>query len=216
MTNSTICFVLIRGLLREARHWGILPGLIQEQYPNALILTPDIPGNGRLNHLTSPNTIAGMTDALREQVPQNFPVKLIAISMGGMIAIDWMVRYPSKVSSAVLINTSLSNISPFYQRLRWQNYPKIIKLLVSAMRDREQLILALTSNKHAHNAELLSEWQRWQHENPVSNASAKSQLLASAIFSTIVSQINNFPIELVKLCSNGKVFPHFFHNTNHF
>ena len=32
----------------------------------------------------------------------------------------------------------------------------------------------------------------------------------------IVSQINNFPIELVKLCSNGKVFPHFFHNTNHF
>ena len=32
----------------------------------------------------------------------------------------------------------------------------------------------------------------------------------------IVSQINNFPIELVKLCTNGKVFPHFFHNTNHF
>lgn len=198
MTDSTICFVLIRGLLREARHWGILPGLIQEQYPSALILTPDIPGNGRLNHLTSPNTIAGMTDALREQIPQNYPVKLIAISMGGMIAIDWMERYPSKVSSAVLINTSLSNISPFYLRLRWQNYPKIIKLLMSAKRDREQLILALTSNKHAHNAELLSEWQRWQQENPVSNASAKNQLLASSTFST-----SSIPVQPVLIISSS-------------
>ena len=198
MTDSTICFVLIRGLLREARHWGILPGLIQEQYPSALILTPDIPGNGRLNHLTSPNTIAGMTYALREQIPQNYPVKLIAISMGGMIAIDWMERYPSKVSSAVLINTSLSNISPFYLRLRWQNYPKIIKLLMSAKRDREQLILALTSNKHAHNAELLSEWQRWQQENPVSNASAKNQLLASATFST-----SSIPVQPVLIISSS-------------
>lgn len=184
MTDSKLCFVLIRGLLREARHWGKIPGLLQKQYPNVLILTPDIPGNGKLSHLTSPETIEGMTDALREQVPKDYPLQLIAISMGGMIAIDWMNRYSSEVNSAVLINTSLSNFSPFYQRLRWQNYPGIIKLLFTARRDREQLILALTSNKHADDAALISEWQQWQQENPVSTRSAKNQLLASATFST--------------------------------
>ena len=104
MTDCKLCFVLIRGLLREARHWGKLPELLQKQYPNALILTPDIPGNGKLNHLTSPDTIEAMTDALREQVTKEYALQLIAISMGGMIAIDWMSRYSAEVNSAVLIN----------------------------------------------------------------------------------------------------------------
>lgn len=183
MTDSKICFVLIRGLLREARHWGNFPEILQNQYPNKIILTPDIPGNGRLNTLTSPNTISGLTDALRQQVPDDYRVQLIAISMGGMIAIDWMSRYPNEVCSAVLINTSLSNISPFYQRLRWQNYHKIIKLLLTTRCEREPLILALISNKHAHDYALIKDWQRWQKNNPISSVSAINQLLAAAKFS---------------------------------
>ena len=183
MTDPKVCFVLIRGLLREARHWGGFPEVLQKQYPDALILTPDIPGNGCLNQLTSPDTIVGMTDALRKLIPGHCPVRLIALSMGGMVAIDWMNRYPDEVSSAVLINTSLRNISPFYQRLRWQNYHKIIQFLFTSKRQREQLILGLTSNVQSHDNELITHWQQWQQKNPVSNASAKNQLLAAATFS---------------------------------
>lgn len=195
MTDPKICFVLIRGLLREARHWGNFPEMLQNQYPEALILTPDIPGNGSLSQLTSPDTIAGMTDALRHQIPDYYPVRLIALSMGGMIAIDWMNRYPNEVSSAVLINTSLGNISPFYQRLRWQNYHKIIQLLFTAKPQREQLILALTSNRQPHSSGLIHNWQQWQQENPVSTVSAINQLYASATFS--ISSIPAQPILLV-------------------
>ncbi len=183
MTEATFCFVLIRGLLRESRHWGDFPQRLQQQYPGSLILTPDIPGNGHLNHLVSPNTIADFTDTLRQQVPDNYTVKLIAISMGGMIAIDWMHRYPKEVNAAVLINTSLRNISPFYKRLHWQSYPKIIKLLLSKPPVRELLILALTSNKHRYNAELIRHWQCLGQENPVTLKSAVNQLRASATFS---------------------------------
>ena len=180
--SAKLCFVLIRGILREARHWGEFPELLQKQYPDALILTPDIPGNGSLSHLTSPNTIAGMTDALRSQIPEHIPLHLVGLSMGGMIAIDWMARYPEQISSAILINTSLSNFSPFYQRLRWQIYPRAISLIFTAKHKREPVILALTSNNRAHDRELIKDWQRWQHEHPVSGISAINQLLASSIF----------------------------------
>ena len=76
-------FVLIRGLLREARHWGEFTGNLQQQFPDAKLMTPDIPGNGRLHHATSPKNIAGMTEALREQVSIKHRLRLIALSMGG-------------------------------------------------------------------------------------------------------------------------------------
>jgi len=195
MTNSKICIVLIRGLLREARHWGRFPELLQKQFPDALILSPDIPGNGTLNHLTSPNTINAMTDAVRSQIPLHTPLQLIGISMGGMIAIDWMNRYPAEVNSAVLINTSLSNTNSFYQRLRWQNYHKIIQVICSSKCKREKVILTLTSNTHASDLKLLTEWQRWQQERPVSGTSTINQLLASASFSAY--SIPDHPILII-------------------
>ncbi len=176
-------FVLIRGLFREARHWGKFIGELEEQFPSANIPTPDIPGNGRLHHATSPKTIACMTDALRKQVPVRCQLKLVALSMGGMIAIDWMTRYPEEIESAVLVNTSARPISPFYYRLRWMIYPQIIKMVFHSAPQKEQDILALTSNKYRHDKKLLDDWKQWQQECPVSTRSAKNQLWAAARFS---------------------------------
>lgn len=175
-------FVLIRGMLREARHWGEFAGLLSRQFSGAAIRTPDLPGNGPLHHQTSPGTIAEMTDALRRQVPLNRPVDLIAISMGGMIALDWMDRFPEEVQSAVIINSSARPLSPFYRRLRWQSYPAIIKLLSHSKIERERDILELTSNRYRHDETLLENWRQWQRQYPVSSASARNQLMAAAKF----------------------------------
>lgn len=176
-------FVLIRGLLREARHWGEFTGNLQQQFPEASIMTPDIPGNGRLHQLISPDTIAGMTEALRQQVVINHPLRLIGLSMGGMIAIDWMTRYPNEVAAAVLINTSARPLSPFYHRLRWMIYPHVLKMIFRSAMQKEADILRLTSNRHQHDSKLLESWQRWQQQNPVSTASARNQFLAAVKFS---------------------------------
>lgn len=176
-------FVLIRGLLREARHWGEFAGNLQQQFPDAMISTPDIPGNGMRYQETSPETIAGMTDALRRQIDITQPLRLIALSMGGMIAIDWMTRYPNEVEAAVLINTSARPLSPFYHRLRWTSYPQVLKMIFKSAVRKEADILNLTSNRHSHDSKLLESWQQWQQQNPVSKANARNQFLAALKFS---------------------------------
>lgn len=183
ITSKPEQFVLIRGLLREQRHWGEFVQLLQKAFPTSKILTLDIPGNGSLNHLTSGRSIAGLTDALRRQIKPNIKLNLIAISMGAMIAIDWMTRHSNEIKSAALINTSLCNYSPFYQRLRWQVYPQIIEFPFLNNQAKERLILKLTSNKRQNDELLLQEWQQWRQEYPISKTSAVNQLIAAARFS---------------------------------
>lgn len=185
MTDSAH-FVLIRGLLREARHWSKFTDNLQQQFPDATISTPDIPGNGQGHHVVSPETIAGMTEALRTQVSVHRPLRLIALSMGGMIAIDWMIRYPQEVAATILINTSARPLSPFYHRLRWMIYPHVMKMIFHSAGQREADILNLTSNRHQNDSKLLESWQQWQHQNPVSMASARNQCLAAMKFSMTV------------------------------
>ncbi len=195
MKTDEICIVLIRGLLRDARHWGDFPDLLRHRFPNAEIITPDIPGSGIYYQQTSPNSIQAMTDALRQQVPADKSAHLIAISMGGMIAIDWMLRYPSEIASSVLINTSIRPLSPFYQRLRWQIYPEIIKLLFQRGEKREQSILRLTSNEYRQDKAILQRWIDWQKQQPVSDKSAINQLHAAARFS--VTPVPQQPVLLL-------------------
>ena len=190
-------FVLIRGLLREARHWGGFTGSLQQQFPHATISTPDIPGNGRLYQATSPKAIAEMTEALREQINANQPLRLIALSMGGMIAMDWMTRYPDEVEAAILINTSARPLSPFYHRLRWTVYLQVIQMIFHSAAQKEADILSLTSNRHRHDNKLLESWQQWQQQNPVSKVSARSQFLAAAKFS-----ITNKPLQLILIVTS--------------
>ena len=195
MNPDKHCFVLIRGLLREQRHWGEFTQILQDQYPYADILTLDIPGNGCLYLQTSPSTIAGYTDALRQQLAGRSNLNLIALSMGGMIALDWMSRFPLEIKSAVLVNTSVRPYAPFFQRLRWQNYPAIIKMLFDSPDQMEQKILSLTSNEHGENKILLDKWQQWRKQYPVSKISALNQLLAATKFSVDIKPLH--PILIV-------------------
>ena len=190
MNLNKQCFVLIRGLIREQRHWGEFVQILQDQHPNADIITLDIPGNGRLYKQTSPSTIAEYTDALRQQLTGRSNLNLIALSMGGMIALDWMARFPTEIKSAILVNISVRPYSPFFQRLRWQNYPAIIIMLLDSPDQMEQKILSLTSNEHGENKVLLEKWQLWGKQNPVSKTSALNQLLAAAKFSVQIKPLH--------------------------
>ena len=47
-------WVLLRGLMREARHWGEFAATFQAQLSGTRVVARDLPGNGRLHHLRSP------------------------------------------------------------------------------------------------------------------------------------------------------------------
>ena len=61
-------WILLRGLTREARHWGDFPARLRAAFTDATIHTPDLPGNGRLHAQASPASVGAMTEHCRAQL----------------------------------------------------------------------------------------------------------------------------------------------------
>ncbi|MDP5136427.1 alpha/beta hydrolase [Rheinheimera baltica] len=177
--------LLIRGLTREQRHWGTFKTELAATLPNP-VLSFDYAGTGDLYQLRSPGNIAGLRQSVQEQLlkaPEfNGKVHLVAISLGGMLAADWALQYPHQIASLTLINSSARSLSPFYQRLRWQNYVSILRGAFMGAAKREQMILQLTSAKPAEHASVVTSWQQWQQQRPVSKLNALRQLWAASRF----------------------------------
>src|SRR5471032_624496 len=154
-------WILLRGLMREQRHWGEFPAQFSAALPDAVIVMPDLPGNGQQHHLQSAATVADMVEFCRRDLLARGlrpPYRLLALSLGGMAAVEWCSRYPMEIERCVLVNTSMRPFSRFHQRLRWQNYPAIFKLmLLGGVERQERLILRLTSRDGGppHRATLL-------------------------------------------------------------
>ncbi|WP_163134944.1 alpha/beta fold hydrolase [Agarivorans sp. Alg241-V36] len=179
--------VLIRGLVREQRHWGDFSKLLQQAFPERLILSFDTPGNGLLCHLTSADTIADMRQSLRIQLKLTNAnidsVDIVAISLGGMLAVDWATHFSLEVNSLVLINSSNAQFSPFYKRLNWRIYPYLLSAVCSSSSsDRQSKILRLTSNFPLKHQPVLDFWLKWAEQCPVSLKNAYLQLKAAAAF----------------------------------
>lgn len=182
---NTQPWVLLRGLGREARHWGEFPQILRDALHGASVLTPDLPGNGLRWQETSAASIAGQCDSLRAALSDLLaqgPVNVLAISLGGMVAVDWAHRYPSEVARLALVNTSFASIAPFWRRLRWHNYPTLLSLPLYRIAAREQGILRLTSNRIDRRACALPQWVAWQRETPVTTGNLLRQLYAAASY----------------------------------
>lgn len=176
-------WVLLRGLMREARHWGEFPAQLQAACGAQRVLTPNFAGNGELHRASSAASVAEMTEQLRRQLQQRGltpPYHVLALSLGAMVAVDWSARYPAELARMALINTSLAPHNPFYQRLRPRNYLHLLAaLLHGAPQQREHLILRLTSSQGTHAAALLQQWQAYAQQYPVRRVNILRQLHAA-------------------------------------
>lgn len=177
-------WVLLRGLTRESRHWDSFPAVLQDEFPAARIVALDLPGNGRLNHLDSPTAIEAMAAHCRAELVRRGlapPYRLLAMSLGAMVAVAWAAEQPHEIEACVLINTSLRAFSPFYQRLRPAACAVLSKLALFGGSDDEweRSILRLTSRHAAFPGQVLERWVAWRRECPVSRQNALRQLLAA-------------------------------------
>jgi len=179
-------WVLLRGLMREARHWGEFPALFKNTVGAQQVAAPDLPGNGRMYAQSSPTSVAEMAQYCRAQLGQQGyapPYSLFGLSLGGMVATAWSECYPAELERLVLINTSMAPYNPFYRRLRPKNYPALIRrLLFGSAAQRESLILRLTSNLKSREEQqaILQLWTSYSRECPVTYANILRQLLAAA------------------------------------
>jgi pimeloyl-ACP methyl ester carboxylesterase len=175
-------WILLRGLVREQRHWGDFPAVFRRAVQGAQVFTPDLPGNGSEHLAASPASVAAMVEACRAGLHArgvHGPYRLLALSLGAMVAVEWCARYPNDIDRAVLVNTSMRPFSRFHQRLRWQNYPALAAAALSGAA-RERTILRLTSNRRGADQALLDEWNAIARSAPVARANAVRQLAAAA------------------------------------
>jgi pimeloyl-ACP methyl ester carboxylesterase len=107
--------LLLRGLLRESRHWLDFPSLLSAKLQRP-VLTLDLPGCGALYQQSSASSIPALRSQLQQQWAELYPEEqgkafdLVAISMGGMLALDWALNAPEQVKSVTLINSRVKPV----------------------------------------------------------------------------------------------------------
>lgn len=185
LPKSMGTWVLLRGLIRESAHWGDFPARFKESLGAKSVLTIDLPGNGEHFEEPTPLTLSGVVEAVRKDLllkgsSPDSPVHVLALSLGGMVAVEWMNQYPKEVASAVLVNTSIRGVSPFYQRLSPKNYLPLLQLFVGGSTEaRERRILELTSQKRELEEQELKRRVEIQERRPVGKINALRQILAA-------------------------------------
>ena len=180
-------WVFLRGLMRESRHWGEFPTQFLAEIPSQNIIKLDFPGNGCLHASGSATSVEQMVEHCRnclQQAGHTPPYRVLALSLGAMVATAWAERYPIELERAVLINTSLAPHNPFYQRLRPKNYATLLRFLVQeSVEEREALILRITSSVAATDQDratnILADWLSYADEYPITRKNIVRQLFAA-------------------------------------
>ncbi|MDF9390973.1 MULTISPECIES: alpha/beta fold hydrolase [Methylococcus] len=182
-TTGPAEWVFIRGLVRESAHWDEFPHMFARAVPNACVRTIDLPGNGRHWRLDSPLSIREAMEFARAELGTSagMPRYLLALSLGAMVALEWIARHPCEIAGAVLINTSLSSLSPLYHRLNWRVWPELVRALLTAdVAARERAILRLTSRFAADDPSRVQSRVNAYREHPIRRANVFRQLWAAA------------------------------------
>jgi len=202
-------WVLLRGLMRDSRHWGAFPDTFRRYFPAARIELIDFPGNGLLNLQASPLSVDAMADHARAELARRGlkpPYCLLAMSLGAMAATAWADQHPEEIAACVLINTSLRPFSPPHWRLRPAVWPSLLRMLMKppAPREIERSILKLTSRSAPET--VLDDWTAWRLSHPVSPANALRQLAAAARYRAPQSA-PDVPLLIVNGAADGLVDP---------
>lgn len=198
-------WILLRGLVREARHWGDFPRRLADRL-GASVYCLDLPGNGRHHARRSPLSIGAMLDQMHEEISLEAPVYLLGLSMGGLVAAEWASRYPDELAGLVLINSSSAGLSPPWQRLRPGALPSILGALCLPRTQREAVLYRLTCARQDDLRLTLSRWVGYAREYPVSRRNFLRQLCAAARY-RVPDVISRSPALILSSCGDRMVDP---------
>lgn len=174
-------FILLRGLCREAGHWGVLPNHLEKHFSEDEVHCLDLPGNGIFHQQLSPVKIDDYAEHLNELI-QNLPHSdnryFIGVSFGAMVGLQYRNQFPGEIKKFFLINTSHGGLSPFWQRMKFKYYPLILSLPLFP--SLEKKLLDVVCNLNGKNAKTAKKWMQIRKERPVRPLSFIKQLRAAA------------------------------------
>jgi len=142
------------------------------------------------------------THFLRQRDVTNAPKRIVmALSLGGMVALNWLTRFPDDFDAAVIVNSSVGGLDPMFQRLR----PAALPNMVASVRtkdfvQREMITLSFTSNNPDAHPDVARAWAEERSRHPVSGANTLRQIAAAARFRP---HLKPFDIPVLVLSGDG-------------
>ena len=182
MPKKIKAYLLIRGLTRGQGHWGDFPAVLKSISGRDPFFL-DLPGNGERYRDSSPWKVSDYVESMRPQATQllsYFDFTVVAISMGAMVACEWMQLYPNDFSQAFFINTSSANHSKAMSRFLVKNLTQHPQLFTAE--NREANILEITSNFPDRGAQFLSQFTDYGKTHPIRFKNILAQMKAASSY----------------------------------
>jgi len=179
-------WIFVRGWGRGVAHWAGFLEDVQKAFPQDHFEFLELPGNGALHREESPLTITEMVRRMRlrsDFVRAGKKLRLVGISLGGMVVAEWARLYPEEVEWICLINSSSASHGRFYERLRPNNAPRLLSLFGEKNLERRELgALEIVSNSAERRHWVLPSWVSETSQHPVTVKNLMRQLLAASFY----------------------------------
>lgn len=178
----------MRGLARASHHWAGFDKILQEAYPHSKVLALDACGNGNVSTRKSGYKISQYIGPLREEFLNlsrdiQGQWNVFGLSMGGMIALEWLKLFPNDFSTGTIVNSSAANIAGPLSRLQPSGIKHVLKIMAyKDPKKREMQVLKMVSVNSDLHQDLLEEWVELSKKYPTTPDNARRQLIACALF----------------------------------
>lgn len=145
-------WLLLRGLARHQKHWTGFDATFAERL-GTRVHHLDLPGFGTEHAREPPLTVVEtMEDVRRRWLDLKRTHEgawgLLAISLGGMVAMAWSTAYPDDFAGQVILNSSAKNLGSPFERMGASALGRVVRAMLTRDRlTRERLILAATSTR---------------------------------------------------------------------
>lgn len=183
-------WLLVRGLVREQRHWHGFRDVFAERMHGARIHFVDVAGAGTEHGALPLPSVRWMARDVARRLPALAGPKqegerwsVLGLSLGGMIALELCRMFPRRIDLAVIVNSS-SRLTSVRARMRPASALRLIQ--AASLRDplqREQIIMALTSARpEAERALYADRAAEFARDARPARAAVLAQLIAAARF----------------------------------
>jgi pimeloyl-ACP methyl ester carboxylesterase len=185
--NEKTSWLFLRGLIRGTGHWADFTEHFRRHFPNEAkdqMIFIDLAGNGEDFQATSPWNLSEYLHHVRDNTLEqrkNLRLKVVSMSMGAMLTVEWMRQYPGEIEQAFLINTSAANFSLPLQRFQIQNFWPL--LLEKVQHPLEKKIISISYNSQSRLEQFSKQLSDYSNSHPVSPSNALRQITAAAKYS---------------------------------
>lgn len=187
--NDSITIFLLRGIGRESGHWGTTySSYVSQNLANASFVLMDLPGAGKYYDQPALPSVSKMVDFLRSEYIERLEEQkgkrvIVATSLAGNVALQWITTYPNDFHGGILLSSSLKGICDQNERVKPAAQKQFVNIfLTDDLAEREREFLSINSNYNTENDSLIIAWQGIQELRPVSKTALLKQTVAGLIY----------------------------------